>query len=76
MADFATFGWHVFRAQEQKDEWIAALKHLDAAQMRFAAEGDGMVMALGILMEGQESIGPLSVRELYAKLADIADANS
>lgn len=76
MADFAIFGWYVFRAQGREDEWLAALKRLDAAQMRFAAEGDGMVMALGVLMEGQEQIGPLSVRELYAKLSDIADANS
>src|SRR5262249_35833829 len=76
MADFATFGWHVLRAQDREREWIEALKRLDAAQMRFAAEGDGMVMALGVLVEGQEKVGPLSIRELYSRLADIADANS
>lgn len=76
MADYATFGWQVFQAQERGDEWIAALRRLDAAQMSFAAEGDGMVMALGIFMEGQEQIGPLSVHELYAKLAEVTDANS
>jgi len=35
-----------------------------------------MIMALGILMEGHEQIGPLSVRELYTKLGEIAVANS
>jgi hypothetical protein len=27
-------------------------------------------------MDGQPQVGPLSVRDLYAKIADIADANS
>jgi hypothetical protein len=76
MADYGAFGWQVFHAQGREAEWVEALGRLDAAQMRFAAEGDGMIMALGVLMEGQEQVGPLSVRELYAKVAGVADANS
>jgi hypothetical protein len=76
MADYAAFGWQVFHAQGREVEWVEALGRLDAAQMRFAAEGDGMIIALSILIEGQEQIGPLSIRELYAKVADVADANS
>jgi hypothetical protein len=76
MADYASFGWQVFQAQGQADEWIKALTCLDTAQMRFAAEGDGLILALSFLLEGTEIIGPLTIKELYGKITEIADSNS
>ena len=75
MADYAAFGWRVLQPRGLGSGWIELLKRLEAAQMRFAVGGEALVRALGILMEVQEQIGPCSVRELYTRLVDIADAN-
>jgi hypothetical protein len=39
MADFATFGFRVFKPSGKSDEWLALLKKVESAQASFAAEG-------------------------------------
>jgi hypothetical protein len=73
MADYAAFGWRFLEPVGYGSVWIELLKRLEAAQRRFAADGEALVQALGLLLAGQEYIGPCTVRELYTLLAEIAD---
>jgi hypothetical protein len=72
MADFAAFGWRILRIKGKEGEWLKAVKELDRSQMSFAAEGDGMISALGVLLEAEPEIGPISVAQLYTKSQEIA----
>jgi hypothetical protein len=72
MADYAAFGWRATRAVQREQVWLQILKKLDAAQSHFAAEGDGMIEALRVLLERDGRIGPLSSGELFLKCTEIA----
>jgi hypothetical protein len=72
MADFAAFGWRATRAAGREQAWLDILKKLDAAQCHFAADGDGMVEVLRILLERDGRIGPLSSSELFLECTEIA----
>src|SRR3954465_1823756 len=76
MADYAAFGWRFMETHGKGSIWIQLLQYLEALQRRFAAGGDALIQALGILMEGQVQIGPCSVRELYSQLEEIAEVHS
>jgi hypothetical protein len=74
MADYAAFGWRIFKAKAQEDNWLALLGRLEAAQAEFAGDGDGLVEALRILFdEGRGKIGPVESRELFRQCSKIAD---
>jgi hypothetical protein len=72
MADFGTFGWRATRAAGREQAWLEILKKLDVAQAHFAAEGDGVVEVLRILLERDGRIGPLSSSELFLECTEIA----
>jgi hypothetical protein len=71
MADYAAFGWRLFA--EDPAHWEALLGRLERAQAEFASDGDGMLDVLRVLYERDGQIGPISVSDLYAKAAQIAD---
>jgi hypothetical protein len=75
MADFATFGWRATRAAGREQAWLEILKKLDMAQSHFAAEGDGMIEALRVLLERDGQIGPLSSGELFLKCTEVATSH-
>jgi len=51
MADYASFGWKIFRARGRDAEWIDLLQRLERAQMEFASEGDGLIETVRLLLE-------------------------
>ena len=76
MADFAAFGWQVFNQAGKAPEWLKLLHCLEAAQMNFASEGDGLISALRTLTDREGKVGPLEVGELFRKCSEIAGADS
>jgi len=74
MADYASFGWRILRPIGKDREWLEAIDSLHKVQMSFAAEGDGMISALGMLLENESEVGPISVRDLYSKIQEIAES--
>jgi hypothetical protein len=76
MADFASFGWMVFNQAGKAPQWLKLLQRLEAAQMNFASEGDGLISALRTLMDREGKVGPLEVGELFRKTSEIAEGDS
>ncbi len=74
MADYASFGWRILRPLGAEAAWLEVIQKLDRSQMVFAGEGDGMISALGALLESEAQIGPISVRDLYCKVREVADS--
>jgi hypothetical protein len=72
MADFAAFGWRATRAAGKEQAWLEILKKLDTAQSHFAADGDGLIEALRILLERDGQIGPTDSGSLFRQCAEIA----
>jgi hypothetical protein len=72
MADFAAFGWRATRAAGQEKAWLDILKKLDTAQSHFAAEGDGVIEVLRILLERDERIGPIESGALFRECTEVA----
>jgi hypothetical protein len=54
MADFASFGHRIFSASGKGDEFLTLLGKVEKRQTEFAADGDGLIAALAILV-GQNS---------------------
>src|SRR5262249_36265005 len=61
MADFAAFGWRVWDGVGKADKWISLMHRVEQVQAAFAAEGEGVVSALRILLGDRQSIGPVAV---------------
>lgn len=74
MADFATFGWALFAQKGKADDWVALLARLERAQAGFAAENDGLIEALRILLERDGRIENLTTGDLFKKCLEIAKA--
>jgi len=73
MADYAAFGWCVFRATSgQEADWLALLKRIEAAQAEFAGEGDGLIETLRVLFERDGKIGPVESGKLFEDCIAIA----
>ena len=75
MADFASFGERVFASRGTSSEFVALLTRLEKIQARFAAEGDGLVEALRLVLE-EEAIEDMSVGDLFKKCRRVADDNA
>jgi len=76
MADFASFGARVFESAGKLSEWLALLGRVESAQASFAAEGDGVLAALRLLIERQGPIADVPVGDLYKKANVIAEEES
>ena len=73
MADFALFGYRLMRSVGREGDWLDAMRRLEKAQMGFAAEGDGLILALAVLLDDRSQLGPTSVRDLYAQVRQVAE---
>ena len=76
MADFATFGFRVFKPSGKSDEWLALLKKVESAQASFAAEDDGVLAALRLLIEREGEIEDVAVGDLFKRIRRIAETES
>ena len=76
MADFATFGFRVFKPSGKSDEWLALLKKVESAQASFAAEGDGVLAALRLLIEREGDIEDVAVGDLFKMVRRIGETES
>jgi hypothetical protein len=74
MADFASFGERIAAAQGESSVFLDLLAKLEKTQARFAAEADGLVEALRLLLE-QENVTDISVGDLFRKCRKIAEDN-
>lgn len=75
IADFAAFGWRLYKALGQEDHWAAILKRIEAAQLRFAGQTDGLIQTLALLIEEKDSLGPLTTSDLFNHLRPLAEDN-
>jgi len=76
MADFASFGARVFEPAGKLSEWLSLLGKVESAQASFAAEGDGVLAALRLLIEREGPIEDVPVGDLYKKAKAIAEQES
>jgi hypothetical protein len=75
MADFATFGERVSTSLGGGSaSWIGLLGRLDKAQAQLASEGDGVIAAIGQLLQSAV-VTEMPVSELFRKCTAVADAN-
>ncbi|MFZ0679159.1 hypothetical protein [Candidatus Binatus sp.] len=72
MADFAAFGWRIFRAAGKESDWEKLLHRFEKAQTQFSGEGDGLIEALRILMEQNGKVGPIEVGDLFRQCGAVA----
>ena len=79
MADFASFGWKVYKLANGDDgaaKWVDLLQRLERSQANFASEGDLLTDTIRIALEREGSIGPVSTGELYRTCKKIAEQES
>jgi hypothetical protein len=74
MADFASFGERVFASHGGSSNWIELLGRLEKAQTEFASEGDGLIDALRLLLDG-ERVEEVSISELFQKCRKVAESH-
>jgi hypothetical protein len=74
MADFASFGERIFAARGTSSQFLALIARLEKTQSQFAAEADGLVEVLRLLLE-QERIESIRVGDLFRKCRQIAEEN-
>ena len=74
MADFASFGERISAARGTSSQFLALLARLEKTQSQFAAEDDGLVEVLRLLLE-QEHIEGISVGDLFRKCRQVAEHN-
>ena len=74
VADFAAFGERIFAAHETSSRFLDLLARLEKVQAQFAAEADGLVEALRLLLE-QGPVEDISVGDLFQKCRQVADNN-
>jgi hypothetical protein len=73
MADFAIFGWRIFKYMGRENIWIEILERLEKSQAEFASQGDSIIETLRrVYDEGIE--GPISTGDLYRKCKDLAES--
>jgi len=73
MADFAHFGWSVSAMRGKDRDWVALLERLERAQAGFAAQNDGLIEALRIILQRDGAIGPFTTSELFGRCRAVAD---
>ncbi len=73
MADFAAFGWRVSVGIGASAEWEKLLRRLEGAQVRFASEGEGTVIALRELLQRDKSLEGVSVGDLFRRCRALAE---
>jgi len=76
MADFATFGFRVFEPSGNSDEWVALLNRVESSRASFAADGDGVLAALRLLIEREGDIEDVAVGELFKRVRRIGEGES
>jgi hypothetical protein len=73
MADYAAFGWRIFKAKGKEDIWLTLLKKLEGAQAEFAGDGDALVEVLRIMLDkAKGKLGPIESGELFRRCSEIA----
>jgi hypothetical protein len=72
LADLADFGWRIYAAKGEEQRWIHLMKKLERAQARYAAESNGLILALAEVLAAStdETIG---TTELFHKLSGVSD---
>ena len=76
MADFAKFGFLVFKPSGKSEAWLALLKKVESAQASFAAEGDGVLSALRLLIEREGDIEDVAFGDLFKQVRRIEETES
>ena len=74
MADFAAFGERIYAANGESSKFLDLIARLDRVQAQFAAEADGLVEALRLLLE-EGPVEDISVGDLFRKCQKIAEDN-
>jgi hypothetical protein len=74
MADFASFGWSLFAQRGKARDWTDLLGRLERAQAGFAAQNDGVIEALRIILQQDSLIGPITSGELFKRCSQIAES--
>jgi hypothetical protein len=74
MAEYAAFGWHVFRTRQAEAEWLKLLARLERVQVAVASDGDGVVAALQTLLARDQAVNHVPVGDLYKQCRTIAEA--
>jgi len=75
MADFASFGWRIYKHKGMENTWIEILERLEKSQADFASEGDSMIETIRkVYEEGIE--GPVLTGDLYQKCKVVAEADA
>jgi hypothetical protein len=73
MADFAAFGWSLFALPRKQRDWTRLLGRIEGAQAGFAAQDDGVVEVLRILLQSEGNIGPIATGELFKRCLVLAE---
>lgn len=73
MADFANFGWRIYKHQGKEDEWNGILKRLEKRQSEFASEGNAIIEVLGLLLSKENALEPITTGDLFKKCKLIAE---
>jgi hypothetical protein len=72
MADFAAFGWSVSELQGRGGDWVELLGRLERAQAGFAAQNDGLIETVRILLQRKGRLGPVTTGELFKQCLEVA----
>jgi hypothetical protein len=76
MADFATFGYRILEPSGESTDWLELLKRVESAQASFAADGDGVLLALRSLIDREGEIYDMDVGELFKRVKQTGEAES
>jgi hypothetical protein len=73
MADYASFGWKLFRSRGREAEWVDLLRRVERTQTEFAGEGDGLIETLRLLLEQRGGAVPeIESAALFNACSEIA----
>lgn len=74
MADFASFGWRIFKSRGDEKRWEQLLARLETTQSEFAAEGDILVEVIRTFLAQTPKPRPrLSTGELFERCRPLAE---
>jgi hypothetical protein len=72
MADFASFGWRIFKRRNREKEWKAILRRLEKVQSDFADEDSFIEVMKETLATGIK--GPITTGDLFKECKSIAES--
>ncbi len=72
MADFAGFGWRIYKKRKTPRAWLGILERLEKAQTTFASEEDTVISIMRELLESGQLKSPLTTGAIFALARGIA----